>query len=77
MTSLKSGDRTPSYFSMLSLPFSILLSATALSSLTILTLAAAYLDKRMVGSVRKVALRVPHRVATRKGWQLICMTRKI
>ena len=76
MTSQKNADRTQFYSSMLFLPFSILLSATALSSLTILTLGLAYLDRRLVGSVRKNARRVPHRVATRKGWQLICMTPK-
>ena len=72
----KSADRTPSFFSMLVLPWSILLSATALSSLTILTLAAGYLGKPMVASGPKIARRVRHTVATRKGWQLIVMTPK-
>lgn len=62
--------------SMLALPFNIFLSGTALSFLTILTLAAAYLGKPTAGSGLKTAVRVPRRVATRKGWQLIVMIPK-
>jgi hypothetical protein len=63
------GGRMPDYSSMLVLPFSFLLSGMALSSLTILTLAAAYLDRRMAGSDPKTVRRAHLTLVTKKEWQ--------
>jgi hypothetical protein len=69
MTPPKSGETTLLSYSMLALPLSILLSAMALSSLTILTLAAAYLDRLTEGSDPKSVRRAHLTLVTKKDWQ--------
>ena len=73
----KKYDRTPVCFSMLALPFSILLSATVLSFSTILTLATMSAARHTADSGRKTARRAHLRLATNRGRVLIATIPKV